>query len=173
MIKAEPSYYKDTNSAVNAALSRPSSLVEYGYYFIVAYGVLSASLGLSIEKAAVLMLAFLLLLCFLQLGSRMLTVLHLAALPIGCGISYMLIQLLIHTEPLENSYIRNFVPWMLGLLLIQSLALRKNFLSRFCLATLLIGLGMLPFLSGYNAGGFERVGLDSSVGYGNPNALGA
>jgi len=140
MITAGTSYSEDTKPAVNVALSRLSSLVEYGYYFIVAYGILSGPFGLSIEKVAVLTLAVLLLLCLLQLGSRMLTVLQLAAFPIGCGITYIFVQLVIHEESFDLGYIRNFVPWMLGLIIIQSLALRKDFLDRFAFITLSVGL---------------------------------
>lgn len=154
-------------------LSTPSGLVECGYYLTLLYVTLSGAFGLAMEKVGILMLALLCLLCILAVGARVPILFQLAAFPIGCGITHIFVQLLIHDEPLGSEYIRIFVPWMLGLIIIQSLALRKDFLDRFALFILSVGLAMLPFLSSYDAGGYERVGLDSGVGYANPNALGA
>ena len=164
---------QDRLPAANVSLQIPPSLIEYGYYFTLFYATLSGAFQLSIEKVGVLMLTLLVLLCVLGFGPRVLTVFQLTALPIGCGIVHLVVQLLIHEESLESGNVRNFLPWMLGLVIIQSLALRKGFLHRFALVMLLIGLAMLPFLNSYNAGGYERVGLDRAVGYANPNALGA
>jgi hypothetical protein len=168
MTKAATSHFQDVGSTANA-WSEPSVLLEWGYYLIVFYSTLSGAFGLAVERIGIFILALLCLLCFLTVGSRVLT---LAALPIGCGISHILVQLIVHEESFDLGYVRNFVPWMLGLIIIQTLAMRKNFLKRFALFTLCVGLALLPFISFYDAGGFGRASLDRSVGYANPNALG-
>ena len=64
--------------------------------------------------------------------------------------------------------VRPFLIWMLTLVLVQSLALRANFLHRFALVMLFIGLAALPYLHFINleTGQVQRAGLDRGIGFG-------
>jgi O-antigen ligase len=75
-----------------------------------------------------------------------------------------------------GAYIRDFVPWMLLLVVMQSLSSREGFLERFAIVAFLVGVAVLPYLS-FRGGGPEvvRAGLDTAAragDLGNPNGLG-
>jgi hypothetical protein len=108
-------------------------------------------------------------LCFLALGSSILTVLQTAWIPIACGMSYLFIQLVLHGESLYMPYVYVFGPWLMSLVIVQALAMhRSNFIHRFAIATLFMGLAVLPFMTFDQSG---RAGLSRDVGYANPNAI--
>ena len=67
--------------------------------------------------------------------------------------------------------VRPFPTWMLTLVLVQSLALRTNFLHRFALVMFFIGLAALPFISQQTEQD-QRVSLQSGIGFSNSNSMG-
>jgi O-antigen ligase/polysaccharide polymerase Wzy-like membrane protein len=160
-------------------LSVPLCLTEWGYYFVMLYLVVGTPLGLAVGQvgSGYIMVA-LLVLCVFEMGSCLSVVTRLVWPALGCGVSYLLIQILIHNESLGAGYVRNFGPWILSLIIVQSLALRNNFLHRFAFVNLLIGCTMLPYISAFTIqqrGTYERIGLDfdAGVGYANPNDMAA
>lgn len=150
----------------------PSILTEYGYYLYLSYTLLGAAFGLFINNLGSAFLALLLVICLLQLRSRFLTVLGLAAFPLGCAITHVFIQYVLYEESATAESVRAFILWAITVLVIQSLALRKNFLQRFAIVAFFIGLAFIPFIRVFEqSGGYQRLGLDRAVGYANPNSM--
>jgi hypothetical protein len=146
--------------------------VEYGYYLVIFYLVLGGPLGLILPGAigAGFLLVPVLALCLVALGPLVLTVFQTAWIPVACGMSYLFIQLAVHGESLKAHYVYDFGPWLISVIIVQSLALfRSNFLHRFALFALAMGLSMLPFMTL----GEERASLESGVGFSNANAMAA
>ncbi|SLM49970.1 membrane protein of unknown function [Nitrospira japonica] len=158
-------------SAWNQPTPVPSILTEVGYYTYLFYTLLGAAFGLFVSNLGTGFLLLLLILCVFQLRFRFLTVIHLAAFPLSCAATYVLIQLVVHDEPLLGT-VRSFILWGITLLVVQSLALKTNFLRRFAWAAFFIGIAFIPFIQIFAlAGGYQRLGLDRAVGYANPNSM--
>jgi hypothetical protein len=147
-------------------------LLEAGYYVTIFYTVLGGALGLTIGNVGT---GFLMLplfgLCLFATGPSLMTVIQPIAFALCCGVSYLSIQLFIHSESSSALYVRDFGPWLLSLVIVQSLANRSGFLHRFAIFSFLIGLAILPFLKGSQGNTYARFGLEAAVGYSNPNAM--
>ena len=158
----------DTEQQSSTALM----VLEGGYYFTIFYTVLGGAFGLTIGNIGS---GFLMLplfgLCLFATGPYLMTVLYPISLALCCGVSYLLIELFIHNESLSALYVRDFGPWLLSLVIVQSLALRPRFLHRFAVFSFLIGLAILPFLNVRQGSTYARFGLEAAVGYSNPNAM--
>jgi hypothetical protein len=77
-----------------------------------------------------------------------------------------------HGKSLES--VKDFVFWMLTLMIVQSLALRRGFLHRLAFAVFIIGLTTLPYLQVIpGQASIERMKLDrtGSISIANPNDL--
>jgi hypothetical protein len=149
---------------------------EYCYFFVILYTVLGAPLGLTLMGGigSGFLLIPVVVLCMVSLGSAMVTVLRAAWIPLACGTSYLFIQLAAHGESMSAMYVYQFGPWLFALFIVQALCMyRPNFFHRFVFFTLFIGLGMLPFMSISQRGAYERIGLESNLGFANPNEVAA
>ncbi|MEP6958915.1 MAG: O-antigen ligase family protein [Nitrospirota bacterium] len=157
-------------------VSAPSGLIEYGFYFYMCYTLLGGFFGLFVSNLASAVLILLVFFCLWEVGSQIIPVIRVIALPLGCGIAYSFIQLVFFEEPLTTT-VRLFLIWMFVLFLIQLLALRANFLHRFALVMFFIGLAALPNISSYQSqtegGTMQRVVLDRAIGFSHPNQMGA
>jgi hypothetical protein len=164
------------NDRMGDSLAEALAPVEYGYYFVTFYTVLGTPLGLILMGgigSGFLMIPVLAL-CAIALGPSLISTVRSAWLPLACGTSYLFIQLVVHDEPMSGMYVYQFGPWLFSLIIVQALALfRPNFLHRFALFTLFLGLAMLPFMSVGYVGTYQKVGLERGVGYSNPNAMAA
>jgi O-antigen ligase len=164
------------NLTTRHTLAEALAPVEYGYYFVMFYTILGAPLGLIIPGGigSGFLLIPVLGLCAIALGPLLLPTIRSAWLPVTCGVSYLFIQLAVHGESLDTPYVYGFGPWIISLIIVQSLLVfRPNFLHRFALFTLFMGVAMLPFVSFHQTGAYQRIGLEHGVGYGNPNAMAA
>jgi O-antigen ligase len=162
-------------SAAGGGLSEkyaPPIAIEYLFYAQVLYSIMGSFLGLSIGMLGFGMLVLAAGVCLLSAGTYAPVILTPVLLPIACGVSYLAVQMLVHHRPVGDEYIRDFVPWIVGLIVTQCLALRRGFLHRAALVVLLIGLLTLPFLRTF-IGDDTRVGLARGITIGNPNDLGA
>src|SRR6266853_4741732 len=121
---------------VNDSRCVPPRWVEYAYYAYVFYGIVGAAWGLSVGLLGGGMLAGLAAFCLMRLGSRATTVYAPMALPLGCTISYVVLQLFVHGESFMDGSVRGFINWIQALFIVQVLALRQGFLHRFVLAAL-------------------------------------
>lgn len=151
----------------------PPKFIEYGFYFWLFYNVFGDAVGISIGSLGIAMLALLTLYCIGSLKARALQVYKPVFLPLAFGISFIAIQVFLHDESLMGTPVRAFVPWLLNVLLVYSLALRPGFLHRFSWTALGVGLCLLPFLAIRADGSVERAGLEGDVGLANPNDLSA
>jgi hypothetical protein len=145
---------------------------EYGYYFVVLYTVLGGPLGLILLGGigAGFLLIPVAALCVVALGPAVLNVVRVAWIPISCALTHLFIQLIVHEQSFTRIYVYEFGPWLISLIIVQALAMyQPNFLHRFAVFTLFIGLAMLPFMTS----GGDRIGLERGLGYSNPNAMAA
>jgi len=150
----------------------PPRLFEYWYYGQMFYAVMGAVVGVAVGLIGAAMLAILAACCVLRLGRRSLAILMPVALPIACGVSFIAVQVLVFGQSITAPDVRQYFPWILGLVIIQYLAFRRSFLHRFAVVTFLVGLCMLPFLGVYRGTG-TRVGLKGGISVANPNDLSA
>jgi O-antigen ligase len=153
----------------------PPAIFEYGYYVILLYSIWSEALGISIPFLGVVMVAGLTALCMKHFKFR-LSVYEPIKFPVACAISFIAVQTLVHGEPILSSYyVRDFVPWILFLVIAQSLVRRPGFFHRFAVVIFLIALTSLPFLDFRGAAmEVQRAGATGGPsGFGNSNSLGA
>ena len=121
-------------------------LAEYAYYAALVYGMIGATLGLSIPLFGALLLFAIALFCTIRMGRHARFVFPAIYTIMLCGISYIVIQVLVHQESIRELNVRNFVTWLFSIIILQCLSLRKNFLRRFIIVMLAIGLFVLPFM---------------------------
>ena len=152
-----------------------SAQVEYIFYGLLFFGIISTIWGLSIPLLGGGVMLVLAVYCILRLGSSGISIYRPIALPLGCAVSFVIIQVVIHDISLLDPYIRQFVTWILTIVIVQSLSLRPRFLYRFSIVALAMGACLLSSLNLDYAGGVqvERAGLQQSVAFSNPNDLAA
>ena len=152
--------------------------IEYGFYLVLFYTVLGPPLGLILMGqigtgfVMIPVLAF----CAVVLGPSFLTVLRTAWIPIACGASHLFIQLVVHEESMYASYVYQFGPWLMSLVVVQALCMyRPHFLHRCAWFILFMGLALVPFMAVGTGEGYERIKIDRAAGlaFSNPNALAA
>jgi uncharacterized protein (TIGR04206 family) len=150
-------------------------LAENIYYALIAYAILAPAWGVSIPLLGAGGLALLAMYCILRLKKSGISIYKPIALPLGCAVSFVAVQVVIHGVSFMDPSNRQFVTWILTLIVVQSLSLRQGFLHRFSLAALVIGTCLLPFLNlGWSSDtAVERAGLEQGVGFSNPNDLAA
>jgi hypothetical protein len=164
----------DAKYRVSDSLAEALAISEYGYYFVTLYTVIGGPLGLVLmgDIGSGFLLVLVLVFCGVALGPAVLTVFRVLWLPIACGVSHLFIQLALHGESIYRSYVYQFGPWLISLLIVQALAIyRQGFLRRFAWFTVFMGIAMLPFMSFEQNAAYGRVGLERGVGYANPNAI--
>jgi hypothetical protein len=157
-------------------ISEALAPAEYGFYFTIFYSVFGPILGLILMGG--IGTGFLLIpvlgLCAVGLGPQLLFTMKIAWMPLACGVSYFLIQLVVHGESMYGNYIYQFGPWLISLVIVQALVMhRPGFLHRFAWFTMLLALGTLPFMSLHADGQYERLGVERGVGNSNSNAIAA
>jgi O-antigen ligase len=167
------SQYQDEALSPSAdAIPAPSSLIEYGLYFYMFYTLVGGVWGLFVNNLASAVLILLLLLSLSELGSQVMAAIKLLAFPLGCGVAFIFIQFFFFEE-LETETVRAFLIWMLLSFLLQLLTQRANFLHRFCMVMIVIGLVALPYISFYQAGeAMQRAKINRAIGFGHTNAMG-
>jgi len=161
----------------------PLWFIEYGLYASLSYASLAPILGIQIDRLGIVFLAGLALLSFHVYRRRSIDSVRFLALPMGfsrlvlpmgLGVSYLILQLIFHGESINSGYVKGFIPWIFTLIVVQAISLRQGFLHRFVIFALLMGIVLLFFLDMRNYGGLTRVGLDRQIGgLSNPNTLAA
>lgn len=149
------------------------SFTEMAYFFVMFYSVLGAPLGLTVGNIGVgILMLFVLAVWFAEAGGSLASVVSQISLALACGVSYVLIQTIIHNESSTQMYVRNYGIWIPSLIVVQWLVGREQFLNRFAFVTIALGFAMIPYMNTYAGGAYQRFGLDSTVGFANPNDLG-
>lgn len=162
------------NAILIVPIRAPATAVECLFYAYLIYAILGPILGLSIPFAGAGMLLLLAAACIVSVGLQGAVLYRSLTLPFAVGISFLVIQLGVHGEPLRDPMCRAFVTWMLGMMIVQSLSARPGFLHRFTLIMFFIGLVTLPYLGFSGAGlSVERASIDEAVSgnLANPNGL--
>ncbi len=155
------------------SLEPPSYLIEFAYLGLLVYMmVIGPALGLLIPLVVAGSLTVLTVICFMHFGSYSVGALRPIRMALACGISLLFLQVVFFQESILHPWMRNFITWILGLIVLQSLSFRKGFLHRFALVAFIIGCGTLPFLKVYVISDeMSRVGGEG-VPLGNPNFFG-
>lgn len=149
----------------------PPPQIEYAYYFVVFYSLMSGILGIEVSLVAAGITVALAGYCFKLLGSRVKAVLAPIKLLLACLISFILVQMAVHgVSPMDHA-IRTFILWICGMIVVQSLCLREGFLLRCTAFLLLLGLLVVPYL-GFRDLGVERAAIDIKVAGNLTNANG-
>lgn len=149
----------------------PPRQVEYLYFFAVFYSILSGYLGIEVPLVATSLFAALAGFCIIQSQAHLREVYGPVGLLFACGISLILVQMVFHEGPLLESTHREFINWMLGLVIVQSLFLREGFLHRLALVLVMIGVVVLPHLA-FNTEAIERARIEIQVSGNLKNANG-
>lgn len=147
MIKSSP--IDQTQTIVrktHQSLKPPSRLIEGIYFILLLNMYVGPAYGLVIPAGGSVLFAGLAVLCLMHFGSRVIGAFRPIKFALACGISFLLIQVVIYEEPLLNAWLKSFLTWIVSLIIIQSLSFRKGFLHRFALVAFLIVLATLPFL---------------------------
>lgn len=168
-VAEEELYSHEEPTSIFAGLS----FTELGYSFVVFYAVLGAPLGLTVGNVGVGILLLLVLgICFVEGGNNLAPAFQQCSWALASAVSYLFIQLLIHDESSSQLYVRNVGIWIPSLIVVQWLVGREQFLHRFAFVTIALGFCMIPYMNNFGGGGYQRFGLDNSVGFANPNDLG-
>ncbi len=155
------------------SLKVPSYLIELTYLAVLAYGSLAPALGIAIPLVGAGILGGLGILCLMHFGASSIGVFRPIKFGLGCAVFLLLIQGILHEESVRDAWMRYAITWGLGLIIIQSLSLRKGFLHRFAFVAFFIGCASLPFLKVYVVTDtMIRVGGESGVALANPNYFG-
>jgi hypothetical protein len=151
----------------------PPLWMELAYFALTFYGVMSVAWGISVRMVAAGGLAFLAAVCLVLEWNA--SAFHRALIaPILCAVTFVVIQIVVHGEALGGGFSVTFVTWVLSVIIMQALMLRRGFFHRFVPVCLAISFLVLPFLNLKAGGtGIVRAGLDKSVAIGNPNDFGA
>jgi len=146
--------------------------LEYAFFAVILYGLVAGLWGLRVKILGSGMLALFAMVCVLELGSQAPSVFRKLVLPVGCATSFLILQFLVHGEPLLEGTQRNFITWIFSLIIIQALFLRPGFFHRFTVAIFVFGLLLLPYLSSVTPDSeYDRMALEGVSGLGNANAL--
>jgi O-antigen ligase len=177
----ESSGWKNAGS-LQTALTQPAVLagsrylppwwLEYCYYGLMFYAIMGPVLGLSINFLGAVALASLAGFCLLRMGTSAFAIMKGIALPLACATSFLMVQVFAHGQSLMGASNRDFVNWMMGLVIVHYLALGRGLLHRFAIAVSLVGLSTLPYLRTF-ANDAMRSGLERAITISNPNDLGA
>lgn len=153
----------------------PPWFMEGGFYASVFYAILAPIFGIQIDRLGIVFLAFLAFLCFLGFKDRSIHFFRLLVFPIGCAISFLMIQIMFYGETIFSDNVKPFIPWIFTLIIVQALSFRRGFLHRFVVFALFVGVVSLFFLDIRPEGDeMVRIGLNQEVsGLSNPNALAA
>ena len=150
----------------------PPAFLEYAWYASLAYAYLGGVWGIVIPAVGGAILLVLSAACLLNLGDRAIPLCKPVAWAFYTGIAVLLIEVMFHDiggkAILE---ITAFAQWLTVLIIVQTLSLRPNFLHRFALAALVIGVACLPYINVRSVGGVMRAWA-SGTGISNPNVLG-
>jgi hypothetical protein len=153
----------------------PPRFVEYVFYALIVYAVMAPAWGISVPLLGAGGMGLLALFCLWCLRKKAAAVYGPLFLPIGCAVSFLVIQWAVHEQSLLGDTNRAFVNWIVALIVVQSLFSREGFLHRFGGAALIIGLILVPHLnydySNAGTSAIQRTGLEAGVGFANPNQL--
>lgn len=149
----------------------PSAFLEYTWFGSLAYAMLGQVWGIAIPAIGGVMLLVIAAGCFMSVASSAIRIYQPIAWAFCTGVLGLAIQFIFHDAGADAwSETIAIVSWLALLVIVQALALRPQFLLRFALVALGIGVLCLPYLKMANVGGVVRTW--GAGGLANPNVLG-
>src|SRR5713101_4597631 len=124
----------------------PPEIVEFAYYAVLVYSMLAPGLGIQIPLFSGGMLLVLAAVCVIQVGTQATAVYAPIRLPLACAMCFLVVDVTVHGGSIMSDLSRAFITWILAVIIIQSLSLRRGFLHRCALVLFVIGLTTVPFL---------------------------
>jgi len=141
----------------------PSRRLEYAYYAAVLYSVMAPAIGLEIPLLAGVMILGISALCFFQLQScGKLSVYRPINLLLAFAACFLSVQIFIHDASILDSTIREYIIWILGLMIVHALCLRPGFSLRLPLVLFAIAVATIPFM-GIGGGEMDKARVDIAV----------
>jgi O-antigen ligase len=159
-----------TDAPAGVQVWKPPAGVEAAFFAYLFYQYLGGPVGVTAPLLGSTTVSLLAFYCLINDSRRLINAYWPLRFVGACGVTYLAMQLLFHRSSIGDEYVRDFVPWLVTLVVVHALCRREGFLVRFALVAALIGLAILPFLDFFEG----RAELDRSVGVGglsNSNAL--
>src|SRR5206468_11341172 len=142
----------------------PPREAEGVFYFVVFYSLMAEYLGITVPLLATGITVGLAAFCVMRLGSRFKKVFAPIGLLLAFVISFLLVQVVAHgASPMDDS-LRNIINWVLGLIVVQTLGLRRGFSHRYIVLLFVLGLIALPHLTFTVSGDVEEARVDADLG---------
>ena len=138
----------------------PTGKLECIYYLAMGIPLIGPALGLEIRYSGVVTIAVFVA-CVLRL-QPLKAVFAPIALLAACIISFVPIQIIVHRESIFGESILHYIYWLVNLMIVHSLCLRRGFSFRFPLVMFAICVITILFV-GYTIGEDARAVVDTEV----------
>lgn len=143
--------------------------IELTYFGLIFYSILLSGGQLAVPMLGGGLNLLLAAYCLRHLGWGAISPI---VFPLTCALSFILVQVVFHEESFTADYIHPFTIWMIQLVVVQTLALRKGFVHRFAIVAAVVGVFLLQYLTFLVEDlDVSRATVESSVGLANPNDL--
>lgn len=142
----------------------PAREAEGVYYFVVFYSLMAQYLGIMVPLVATGIMVVLVAFCVMRLGSSFKKVFAPIGLLLAFAISFLLVQIVVHGASVMDDYPRTIINWVMGLIIVQTLGLRRGFSHRYMVLLLVLGLIAVPFLTFTVSGDVEEARVDAELG---------
>ena len=139
----------------------PTGKLECIYYLAMGIPLIGPAFGLEIRYSGVVTIAVFVA-CVLRVQPLTKAVFAPIALLAACIISFLPIQIVVHRESIFGEGILHYISWLVNLMIVRSLCLRRGFLFRFPLVMLAICVIAILFV-GYTVGEDARAVADTEV----------
>jgi len=143
----------------------PSRKLEWGFYAAMVYSLAADVWGVSIPMFAGALTIAVAAVCIWEVRSFAKAAYAPIWLLLACGITYILVQVVVHEDSIRSESIRPFVIWLMQLFVVHTLCLRPGFSRRYPLVLLSVAALSLPYLA-YNSGPVERAHVQRDLGLG-------
>ena len=143
----------------------PSSKLELGFFAAMVYSLTADIWGVSIPMFAGALTIGIAALCIWELRPFAKAAYAPIWLLLACGITYILVQVVVHEESIRSESTRPFIIWITQLAIVHSLCLRPGFSRRYPLVLFCVAALSLPYLA-YNTGNVERAHVERDLGLG-------
>src|SRR5215468_11384797 len=122
---------------------RRFQLYEYAFYALTVYSMWGELMGVSLGSLAGAMRVALAMVCILRVRSQIFSIQAAVLIPLLCAVSFVSIQLFVHSESLMSDQVRSIVIWGMDLIIVKSLCTRPGFLRRASTALFISSLMLL------------------------------
>src|SRR5262245_59116135 len=92
----------------------PSRRFEWVYYFLIAYSMLSAYVGIEVPLLAAGITVALSLICFKRLGSLRKVVFAPIAFLVAALLAFAFVEIAVHEASVISGIVRQFILWICG-----------------------------------------------------------